>query len=174
MSRAQVGFPIEKMVTFDRQIDSVLELRKFYTVSDELKPYVETIQPKGIWTVDKEQFGTMSVKKEVEARLYEMTLKEDTIVDYAFIAQVLSSITGHPWVNDTSPAPFNVMGSIIKYNGVTGNYPNIAPVKYSYLMILELGELCSNLQGDIHIAYQYANYRHPMYGNKTLAGIPPL
>lgn len=162
------------LLSFDKQIDSILKLREFYTYSDESKPFVETIQPKGVWTVDKTHFGSMPVKKEIDARLYEITLSPDTVVDYAFLAQVLTDITGQQWNNDVSELPFNVMGSIIKYNGVAGKYPNIAPVTHSYLMILELSELCSNLQGDIHIAYQYANYAHPLYGNKTLAGTSPL
>ena len=162
------------MLSFENRIDSVLSLRQFYSNSDSLLPFVETIQPKGVWTLDKNHFGTMSVKKEVEAKLYEMSLSEDTIVDYVFIAQVLSSITNQEWISSQSPTPFNVMGSIIKYNGVAGEHPNVAPVEYSYLMILQLSDLCDNLQGDIHIAYQYANYKHPLYGNKSLAGAPPL
>lgn len=162
------------MLSFDSKIDSVLSLREFYSTHDDLKPFVETIQPKGTWTLDKAHFGSMSAKKEVEAKLYEMTLSPDTVVDYVFLAQVLTSITGQQWTSENNNSPFNVMGSIIKYNGVAGKYPNVAPIAYSYLMILELSELCSNLQGDVHIAYQYANHRHPLYGNKTLAGIPPL
>lgn len=162
------------MLSLGLDIDSVLKLRDYYSISDESKPFVETLQPKGVWTVDKNAFSPHHVKKEIDARLYESTLYPDIPVDYDFIKQVLTAITGHAWSNVMDTVPFNVMGSTIKYNGVSGKHPNIAPVEYSYLMIIELGTMCSNLQGDIHIAYQYVNELHPLYGNKTLAGAPTL
>lgn len=161
------------MVMGDISIDTKLDLRDYYRSINDSRPWVETLQPGGVWLVTRDIWHDHTDKRLVDANLYNLD-RNERLVDYDLVASILTELTGHPWVVDTVPSEYNVMGIEILYNGTSGKYPNVAPVGYSYLIILKLNDLCNNLKGNIHIGYQYANNLHPVYSTKTPAGIPPL
>lgn len=147
----------KSLLTNTDTISRMMDLREFYSQSDEMKPYVETYQPCGLWTVDE---SDKYVRREIESRLY--SLGKDGIVDYRLLSRLLSDITNNEWVSDNIEAPFNIMNSRVLYNGLSSEHPGIAPISHSYLLILELSDLCENLQGRIHIAYRYSRPTHPI------------
>lgn len=144
------------LVFNNNTMDRVLDLREFYSQSGEDKPYVETYQPKGLWSVEESEHYN---RRMVEAGLF--TLGEGGLVDYTLLALLLSSITGSEWVASPTPAPFNIMNSTLLYNGLASEHPGIAPISHSYLIMLELSELCENLQGTLSLAYRYSTPHHP-------------
>lgn len=157
----------------DLSIDTKMNLREFYMTSDDEKPWIETLQPGGLWLVTRDKWHDHAEKRLVDSKLYNLDRNERPI-DHDLLSDILTNLTGHPWVVNDSVTGYNVMGIEILYNGTSGNYPNVAPVGYSYLLILKLGDLCSNLKGNIHIGYQYANTLHPVYSTKSPAGVPPI
>lgn len=140
-------------------IARTLDLRAFYAQSDEDKPYIETFQPGGLWVVNNKLWPDRATRRELESKLYH--LDNDSPIDYPLLADILSTITGSFWTASTEAGPFNVMNSSVAYNGLANDQPAVAPITYSHLLIVELSDLCENLQGRIHIAYHYTTPSHP-------------
>lgn len=154
------------LLTNGNSIDRLLLLRDHYEQDPDAIPYVETYQPRGLWSVEpSDQYD----RRSAEAMLY--ALRDGDPLDYPSIALVLKAITNTPWVADRKPSVFNIMGATVLYNGLASGHPGVAPLTHSYLLILELNELCLNLQGRIHIAYRYAKPNHPI---KSAASTYPL
>lgn len=167
----------ELVVTFQRSVLTNpntlarnMNLRTFYSQTLDEKPYVETFQSKGLWTIhrsdtkrrDKWSHSCGLNKKsqrELESNIYH--LKEGGQLDYTMLAELLTRITNTKWLASHHETAFNVMNSIVLYNGLASDKPGIAPITHSHLLVLELSDLCENLQGRIHIAYSYSTPNHP-------------
>ncbi len=147
----------KSLLTNTDTISRLLNLREFYSQSDELKPYIETYQPSGLWAVEE---SNKYVRREIESRLY--SIGKSNIVDYDLLANIMTTITGREWYSSHEETEFNVYGSQVLYNGLSSEHPGVGPITHSYLLILELSdEHCSNFQGRIHLAYRYSTPSHP-------------
>lgn len=77
----------------------------------------------------------------VSFEIYTLDLITSPLVEY------LSATTGDPWVIDLVESEFNLMGSKVLFNG----YIDVTQTKYA--VVLELGPLCSNLEGTLIIEF---------------------
>lgn len=151
-------FFAETVLTNTDTIARRLDLRQFYSQNETDKPYIETYQPRGLWMVTEKD---REARREIESRLYHLTRSKDKIVDYELLAELLTRITKTMWSTEKKAGPFNVMNSRVLYNDLSSGNPGIAPVSYSHLLIIELSDYCTNLQGRVHIAYKYSTPSHP-------------
>lgn len=96
--------------------------------------------------------------------------------DYLFgegheIAELASLLTGDCWQTCEAPAAFNLYGAEVIYNGTnTGDYYSGDP-KYNKVLVLKLGDQCTNLSG-----YWKINYIDPRARTSMLdpAAVPPI
>lgn len=152
----------KSLLTNTNTIARTLDLREFYSQSDEVKPYIETYQPSGYWSVEESKYYH---RREVESKLY--AIDKGDVIDYNLLANLLTRITKDKWVSSEKHKPFNIKNSNVLYNSLSSKYPELGPVTHSYILVLELSELCSNLQGRVNILYRYSR---PTYPNNLKAG----
>ena len=73
--------------------------------------------------------------------------------DTTAIAELLSTVAGDEWVLSGTSAPFNLTGSTVLYNGLVAGSGVSVNTKYTKVLVLQLGALCSNLGGKLTIWY---------------------
>lgn len=71
------------------------------------------------------------------------------------LAGILQELTGDPWVCQEDPAPFNVFGYVLNYNGLRSTTYSMTDPLYPYVIAIALVNLfCTNLTGVLTIGYR--------------------
>lgn len=166
----------QSIESFQGNIDSVLKLREFYLDGKLDIPFVETIQPQGIWVLSNGTYGSPLERKRAASILHSNIREGDVILsemeDDILIGEllnVLGQITECTWKSTVEDNSFNLYGATVLYNGISDPVVNTAPIEYNHTLVIKLSDSCTNLQGVVRIAYKYASTHHPM--NKNRAGI---
>lgn len=148
-----------------------LNLREYYIEGRTDLPYVETLQPGGMWMLDKVHYPDIRKMKDIQNHLNAFKACE-VISDDKVLLSIITQLSKFNWVTTDEVTGFNLRGAKVIYNGLTDPVVNRAPIEYTHLLVIELSELCNNLQGELKIAYQYASPHHPTNTNR--AGFAPL
>ncbi len=159
-------------------VDSLMDLREYYVDGREDLPFVENIQPRGLWLVKRELYTNERVYKGVCNALHAYADGDVLLTDtfgasnLDILLDIMREVTKRDWVVDGKASPFNLHSATVTYNGLTDPVVNTAPIEYNHMLVIELSNLCDNLQGTVRIAYKYASPHHPISRNR--AGILPI
>lgn len=153
----------------ETRIDSKMDLRLFYADGNRQRPPIELYATRG-------EFHVNGLPTEHQ-RLFEYELRkiseQSSIAETSPILDLLELLTGDEWVSVPEESPFNLYGARFVYNDRTSaDYP-ITDHRYNYVLVLELGDLCTNLSGMLRIAYRYAEQR-PLTNQPNNASIFPI
>ena len=155
-------------------IDSLMDLREFYKDGNMDLPPIDLLIPKGELYVDREIFPEHNRRRAIEAMLHN-DLKVDEKLGLAQqVPMLLKDLTGNQWVSSETPAPFNLHGARIVYNGFVSRDQTLEDSGYNFVVAIELGELCDNLTGIVKIGYKYASSDIPGNNPFNQASVLPL
>lgn len=150
-----------------------MDFRDYYQDGIKGRPPVDLYIPQGrilvgdVW-LDQKQAKT------VEAYLYEQKAGAITAVDSA-MDKILKGLTGDVWVyTPDAVSDFNIYNSTVLYNGLVTPEYSADDSRYSYVMVIQLGDNCRNLSGLLRIGYRYSAPTVP--GNRQInpASATPL
>lgn len=159
------------MQLLGESIASRLSVRDFYRDHrDQYKIPIELVLKENPTRVKRQQFSqTPEYRTWVEKLI---ALKQDYLLGEGHeLAQLAQRLTGDVWQACEEPAPFNLYGAEVMYNGVnTGDYYS-GDQAYNKVLVLKLGDACTNLSG-----YWKINYIDPRARTTCLdpASVPPI
>lgn len=147
---------VRPCITFlGNTLGQLMDLREFYQDGNRDRVPVDLYCPRGELLLDESVIAQHTVRSTFELKLYSV-LVNTPITDPIPVIEVLEVMTGDSWVCVDEPAPFNLKGSVIIHNGLRSEQYHVQSPAYGYAMVIEIGDLCSNLQGLITIGYQYS------------------
>jgi hypothetical protein len=154
-------------------IDSLLDIRQFYSDSNQDLPPVDLILEDGELKLS-DAFMPHDDRRATESYLY--TIPTGYVwTDLVNLPQLLRRLTGDEWVSvPDQELPFNVHGSEVIYNGFVSTAHTVNDPAYNYVFCLDLSKWCNNITGVLKIAYRYSDSKVP--GNLPFnhASTPPL
>ena len=154
-------------------IDSLLNIRQFYSDSNQGLPPVDMILEEGELKLS-DAYMSHDDRRAAESWLY--TFPTGFVwSDLEKLPQLLRRLTGDEWVSVPDQAlPFNVHGSEVIYNGFVSVAHTVKDPAYNYVFCLDLSKWCNNITGVLKIAYRYSDSKVP--GNLPFnhASTPPL
>lgn len=155
-------------------IDSLLDLREYYSDGKFDLPKVDLVFPRGELYVDETAYPDYEDRKATNAYLYE--LKADSfILDQDVLHLILQRLTGDAWVSkDEKGLDFNLFGSKVLYNGFVKVDYGLERGSYNYVLAVELGAKCANLTGVVKIGYQFSSSKVPGNIYQNQASVLPL
>ena len=136
-------------------IGQMMDLRAFYMDGNRNRIPIDLYTPNGELLLNAEIVPDRTFRSALELALYSV-LTNTPINTPIPAAGVMETLTGDEWLCVDNTAPFNLKGSVVVYNGLRTEQYQVESPAYSYVMVIEIGELCSNLQGLITIGYQYS------------------
>lgn len=154
-------------------IDSLLDLRQFYSDSNDNLPPVDLILEEGELKLS-DAFMSHADRRTAESYLY--TIPTGYVwTDLVNLPQLLRRLTGDEWVSVPDQAlPFNVHGSEVIYNGFVSVAHTVKDPAYNYVFCLDLSKWCNNITGVLKIAYRYSDSKVPGNLSFNHASTPPL
>lgn len=154
-------------------IDSLLNLRQFYSDSNQGLPPVDLILEEGELKLS-DAYMSHDDRRAVESYLY--TIPTGYVwADLVNLPQLLRRLTGDEWVSVPDQAlPFNVHGSEVIYNGFVSVAHTVKDPAYNYVFCLDLSKWCNNITGVLKIAYRYSDSKVPGNLPNNHASTPPL
>lgn len=161
------------MQSLGNPIDSLMDLRTFYTDGNMNVPPVDLLIPKGELYVSREKFSDLAQRHAIQNYLYSQTPGNQFILT-ELMSSLLSGLTGDEWVSSEEPAPFNIRDGKVIYNGFVSKDQSLEDAGYNFVIAVELGPLCTNLTGIIKIGYKYASSKVPGNNPFNQASVPPL
>lgn len=150
-----------------------MDFRDYYRDGIKGRPPVDLYIPQGRILVG-EVITEQKQAKSVEAYLYEQKAGAITAVDSA-MARILKGLTGDTWAyTPGTVSDFNIYNSTVLYNGLVTPEYSADDARYSYVMVIQLGDNCRNLSGLLRIGYRYSAPAVP--GNRQInpASATPL
>lgn len=150
-----------------------MDFRDYFQDGIKGRPPIDLYIPQGrilvgdVW-LDQKQAKT------VEAYLYEQKAGAITAVDSA-MDKILKGLTGDVWAyTPGTVSDFNIYNSTVLYNGLVTPEYSADDSRYSYVMVIQLGDNCRNLSGLLRIGYRYSAPTVP--GNRQInpASATPL
>lgn len=154
-------------------IDSLLDLRQFYSDSNDNLPPVDLILEEGELKLS-DAYMSHDDRRAAESYLYTIPTGYEW-ADLVNLPQLLRRLTGDEWVSvPDQELPFNVHGSEVIYNGFVSVAHTVKDPAYNYVFCLDLSKWCNNITGVLKIAYRYSDSKVP--GNLPFnhASTPPL
>jgi len=159
--------------SFGNPIDSLLDLREFYTDGNMDLPPVDLLIPKGELYVSREQFPDLAQRHAVQGLLNSVPVGGQISIA-PYLPEILSILTGDKWVAVLEVAPFNLFGAKVLYNGFVSKDQSLENAGYNWVLALELGDACNNLTGIIKIGYKYASSKVPGNNPFNQSSVLPL
>jgi len=153
-------------------IDSLLDLREFYADGNYDRPFVDLFGDAGAFYVTDEKTGDKT-RRAWESMLYELTVEQTIDVGSGF-PKLMQLLTGDEWVISSEKVPFNLNDVKVVYNGFVSKDYSVPDPAYNYVVALELGPLCENLQGIFKIGYRFSDSRTPGNLPYDRASVHPL
>lgn len=161
------------MQSLGNPIDSLMDLRTFYTDGNMNVPPVDLLIPKGELYVDKESYPQEYQRKSIEALLHGLDVGGTLSLAWQ-VPVVVSTLTGNTWIAEDRPADFNLFGAKVIYNGFVSKDQSLEDVGYNFVVAIELGLACTNLTGILKIGYKYSSSRTPGNNPYNQASVLPL
>lgn len=152
-------FTRKSIVLLGQTIDSLLDLRAYYAPGHFQLPFVDMFANKGTFYVTDEKLG-YELRRSWEAALYGLAVG-DVFADTSIFPALLTKLTGDPWHGDNKPGPFNLCSGKVIHNGFVSKDYNVCDPAFNYVLAVELGHLCDNLQGILKIAYRFSSSKDP-------------
>lgn len=156
-----------------KDIDSLLDLREFYSDCNYGLPKVDLLIQNGELYVTKGSFPYVVQRKVWNTRLYAYKT-DDVIPADDLIAQLVQALEGSAWVSKPTRMSFNLYGSKILYNGFVSTDYSLGDAAYNYVLALELSDYCDNLTGVVKIGYQFSSSEVPGNITNNRASVLPL
>jgi len=153
-------------------IDSFLDLREFYADGNFERPFVDLFGDAGTFYVTQEKMN-YDRRREWESILYELK-PEQTIAMGNDFPKLMKILTGDEWVVSDQKVPFNLSGVKVVYNGFVSKEYSVPDSAFNYVVALELGPLCENLQGIFKIGYRFGDSKTPGNLPYDRASVHPL
>lgn len=155
-------------------IGQLMDLREYYLSGTMNKPPVDLYCPNGEMLLDSTVVPDNTQRATYELALFSI-LTDSPVQPGTPLVDILSSLTGDDWISELGdPAPFNLNGATVLYNGLRTDEYQVESPAFAYVMVIELSDSCSNLQGLITIGYQYSSpYGAGMLLNDQAAN-PPI
>lgn len=154
-------------------IDSLIDLREFYTDGNFELPKADLVIPNGELYINEETYDAYINRKAASTALYET--KVGPILGESRIASILRKLTGDPWIiEDARGLDFNLYGTDVIYNGFVKIEYGLQRAAYNYVLVLALGPKCGNLTGYIKIGYQFSSSKVPGNLTENFASVMPL
>ncbi|MNP96531.1 hypothetical protein D3C85_91160 [compost metagenome] len=141
-------------------IDSLLNIRQFYSDSNQGLPPVDLILEEGELKLS-EAYMSHDDRRAAESWLY--TFPTGFVwTETEKLHQLLRRLTGDEWVSVPDQSlPFNVHGSEVIYNGFVSVAHTVKDPAYNYVFCLDLSKWCNNITGVLKIAYRYSDSKVP-------------
>ncbi len=136
-------------------ITQLMDLREFYSDGNRNRVPVDLYCQNGELLLHEAVVTNHTTRSALELTLYSV-LSDTPIVDPIPLVEILNLLTGDDWVCVDDEAPFNLKGSVVLYNGLRSEEHQVESPSYGYVMVIELGDLCQNLEGLITIGYRYS------------------
>lgn len=161
------------MQSLGNPIDSLIDLRQFYTDGNMGVPPVDLLIPKGELYVTREYYPALEQIRSDESYLY--GLKAGQVISLAPpITRILSNLTGDDWISSPDANDFNLYGSTVIYNGFVSKDQTLEESGYNWVVAIELDARCTNLTGIVKIGYRYASDKVPGNNPFNQSSVPPL
>ncbi|MNQ02305.1 hypothetical protein D3C85_149770 [compost metagenome] len=151
-----------------------MDFRDFYKDGSTGRPPIDLYLPQGRLFIAEFTKTPLGDAKQTAAYLYEQ--KSGPIVDVANrLTGVLFALTGDLWhYTPDTVSDFNFYNSTILYNGLVSPEYSVDDPRYSYVLVIELGDLCRNLSGKLRIGYRYSSTTTPANKQFNPASATPL
>jgi hypothetical protein len=153
-------------------IDSFLDLREFYADGKYDLPFIDLFGDAGTFYVTDEKMDH-DTRRAWESTLYELSAEQTIEVGIDF-PKLMKLLTGDEWVISAEKAPFNLSGVKVVYNGFVSKDYTVPDPAFNYVVALELGPLCDNLQGIFKIGYRFSDSKTPGNLPYDRASVHPL
>jgi len=161
------------MQSLGNPIDSLMDLRTFYTDGNMNVPPVDLLIPKGELYLSSVKYPDLGERHALQNMLFGIKTGT-TLVSARYPAGLLETLTGDSWVSEIDPADFNLEGATVIYNGFVSKDQSLDDSGYNFVIAIELGPLCTNLTGILKIGYKYASSKTPGNNPFNQASILPL
>lgn len=151
-----------------------MDFRDFYKDGVFGRPPIDLYIPGGTLLIGPQHSTVVGDSKKTQAYLYEQKGGPIVAINNQ-LANILMALTGDVWhYTPDATVDFNIYNSTILYNGlVTPEYSADDP-RYSYVMVIQLGEKCRNLSGVLRIGYRYSSPSTPANHQYNPASATPL
>jgi hypothetical protein len=151
-----------------------MDFRDFYKDGVFGRPPVDLYIPQGVLLVGPQHSTVIGDSKQTQAYLYEQKAGPIVAID-SQLHDILDRLTSDLWryVPDAT-VDFNIYNSTILYNGLVSPEYSADDPRYSYVMVIQLGDKCRNLSGVLRIGYRYSSPAVPANHQINAASATPL
>lgn len=154
-------------------IDSLMDLREYYSDGNMNLPQVDLLIPRGELFVDELAIPAYADRRAVEAMLFNLK-QGDPVSTSSKLPALFRKLTKDDWISVSEMADFNLCGAKILYNGLVYKDYTLGKDAYNYVVAIELSGRCQNLTGIIKIGYRYSDSKIPGNNPYNQASVLPL
>lgn len=164
----------EALRTAPKDIDSLLDLRRWYATNPGDRYPIDLIIPGGELCLG--DIPDVKAVRQWESELYKIktgAIFGNTADSLPAVEVILSALTGVTWINENRFADYNLMHAKVIYNGRVSAANSFPDPSYSYVLAIELAGMCTNVSGILKIGYRYSVLQ-PYRSDVDPSAIPPI